>query len=171
MTERRPSRLELERLFEHGHLSRLQFVRALAALGVTAGGIELMLGSGTVPAAAQAANAQYLVLIVLDAFRADYLDLQPMPAVQALAKTGVSYDRAWVGQLESETPTGHATLSTGAVPKHTGVIGFEWRDPKTKREVLDGWPPGVLAGDLERDLHHSGTTSIPQAVKAAFPSA
>jgi hypothetical protein len=37
------------------------------------------------------------------------------------------------------------------MPKHDGVLGFEWRDPKSQREVLDGWPPGILAGALDRD--------------------
>lgn len=171
MTVHGPGHEELARLFERGLLSRGQFVRALAALGLTASGLELLLGAGAQPAEAQAEAARYLVLIVLDAFRPDYMQLTPMPNLQALASAGATYDRAWVGQLESETPVGHATLSTGSMPNHDGVIGFEWRGPKTGHEVLDGWPPGVLAGDLDRDMRASGASSIPRAVKAANPAA
>lgn len=162
---------DVERLFARGKLSRSQFVQALAALGVTVSGLEALFGQGTIPVAAQSAPAQYLVVIVMDAFRADYVGLQPMPTLTALAHGGTSYDRAWVGQLESETPTSHASLSTGSMPKRTGILGFEWRDPSTKQKTLDGWPPGVLAGDLDRDLKASGTESIPSLVKAAFPQA
>jgi hypothetical protein len=160
---------DIERLFARQKISRSQFVQAMAALGVGAGGLEALFGQGVAPAGAQSAPAQYFVLIVMDAFRGDYLDMQPMPALSALATGGTSYQRAWVGQLESETPTGHASLSTGSMPKRTGVLGFEWLDPATKQKAMDGWPPGVLAGDLERDLRASGTDSIPRAIKTAFP--
>ncbi len=146
-------------------------MHALAALGLTASGLELLLGSTAQPVEAQMAEARNLVLIVLDAFRPDYMQLAPMPNLDRLVRTGTTYDRAWVGQLESETPVGYATLSTGSVPNRDGVIGFEWRDPKTGREVLDGWPPGVLAGDLDRDMRASGAGSIPGAMKAANPAA
>lgn len=156
MTEHPLERDELDRLFERGLLSRAQFVRALGALGVTASGLELLLGSGVQPAEAQVETARYVVLIVLDAFRPDYTQLAPMPNLQALVRTGATYDRAWVGQLASDTTTGHATLSTGSMPNH---------------EALHGWPPGVLAGDLDRDTRVPGASSIPQMVKAVNPAA
>ncbi|GAC1400264.1 MAG: hypothetical protein NVSMB52_13870 [Chloroflexota bacterium] len=138
-------------------------------LGVSGAGISSLLGSQWGVAEAQSVVPKYLVLIVLDAFRPEYQSLAPMPALGDLMRRGTVYDRAWVGQLESETPTGHATISTGCMPKNNGILGFEWRDPTTKQEVLDGWPAGVLAGDMERDLRASGTTSIPAAIKASDP--
>src|SRR5579884_3348188 len=161
---------EVERLFRRGALSRRQLLAALAALGMTSASLADLLGSAPI-VDAQVASARYLVLIVLDAFRADYLDLAPMPALSALMKDGVAYDRAWVGQLESYTPTGHASISTGVMPKRHGIVGFEWRDPTTGQEVLDGWAKEVLLGKLDRDLKASGTDSIPSMIKAADPSA
>ncbi len=172
MTKHRGEPEELERLFARKLLSRRQFVAGLAALGVTASSIEALVGS--TPALAQSATpatARYLVLIVLDAFRPDYMPLASMPTVSALTRSGVTYDRAWVGQIESLSPAGHASISTGCTPKHTGVLGFEWRDPATQKEALDGWPPGVLAGDLERDLRESGVDSIALAMKSSDPTA
>jgi len=176
VTYRRSSRRsgdfdELTRLFGRGVLSRAQFVRALTALGMTGVGISSILGSQWQLAEAQSVAPNYLVMIVLDAFRPEYRTLAPMPALEDLMRRGTVYDRAWVGQLESETPTGHATLSTGCMPKNNGILGFEWRDPKSKQEVLDGWPKGVLAGEMERDLRASGTSSIPAAIKASDPKA
>lgn len=171
MTRRDPEVWKLERLFTRDVLSRRQFAAALAALGMTTSGIAGLLGTAPEPALAETVTARYLVLIVLDAFRPDYMNLAPMPALMALVRRGTSFDRAWVGQLESETPTGHATLSTGSLPNRNGIIGFEWRDPKSGHEVLDGWPKGVLAGKMERDLREAGAPSIPFAVKAADPTA
>jgi predicted AlkP superfamily pyrophosphatase or phosphodiesterase len=173
MTDHRGDPTTLERLFARRLLSRRQFVAGLAALGMAPSAISSLVGASTETAfaAAPPAGARYLVLIVLDAFRPDYLPLAAMPTVSALARSGVSYDSAWVGQLESYSPTGHASISTGCLPKHTGVLGFEWRDPATQKEALDGWPTGVLAGDLERDLRESGVDSIALALKASDPSA
>jgi arylsulfatase A-like enzyme len=134
-------------------------------------GIEALVGATPAAARAAAPSARYLVLIVLDAFRPDYMPLAAMPVVSALAHSGTTFDLAWVGQIESLSPAGHASLSTGCVPRHTGVLGFEWRDPVTQKEAMDGWPPGVLAGDLERDLRESGVDSIALAVKGSDPAA
>lgn len=171
MTDSRLDRSDLERLFARGVISRRQFTAAIAALGVTAGGLEMLFGSPAQPAEAKIALPEYLVLIVLDGFRPDYTDLEPMPALRALARAGVSYDRAWVGQMESQTPTGHASIGTGSLPIHHGVIGFEWRDPQTKQEVLDGWTKGVISGLLDQDLRAGGTGSLALAIKAADPTA
>lgn len=171
MSDRHPDISALESLYRRKVLSRRQFVAALTALGMTASGIAGSMGTDPVPAFADTPQAEYLVVIVLDAFRPDYAELAPMTSLGKLARAGTVYDRAWVAQLESETPVGHASLSTGARPRNDGVIGFEWRDPSTHQEVLDGWPAGVLAGDLERDLKRAGTNSIPLAVKAADPKA
>ncbi|MDQ2741293.1 MAG: alkaline phosphatase family protein [Chloroflexota bacterium] len=171
MLDDRSGLRRLERLFRSQALSRRQFIAGLTALGMSTTGIELFAGSTPMPAEAQVPVAQYLCLIVLDAFRPDYMSLAPMPSLSALMQSGASYDRAWVAQLESETPTGHATISTGAVPRRDGLIGFEWRDPTTGQEVLDGWSKGVIAGNLERDLRQGGTSSIPLAVKADDPKA
>ncbi|MGH2443138.1 MAG: alkaline phosphatase family protein [Chloroflexota bacterium] len=162
----------LEALFASGRISRRQLLGGLAACGLSASAIELLAGHDYAQALEAAAPpARYLCLIILDGFRPDYLQLAPMPEFHALAHRGVSYDRAWVGQLESETPSGHATISTGSLPRHDGVIGFEWRDPVTRREVLDGWEQGEMLGQVGRDIAHSHATSIPRVIKEAEPSA
>lgn len=171
MDDTQPTVREIERLSRRGLLSRRQLIAGLAGLGLTASGVEGLVGTDVPGARAANDAAQYLVLIVLDAFRPDYMSLAPMPALQALMREGTTYERAWVGQLESYTPTGHGSLSTGSLPKRDGVIGFEWRDPATKKEALDAWPAETVAGKLERDLKAAGTASIPSAIKAADPTA
>jgi hypothetical protein len=166
-----PSLGQLDILFAQRKISRRQFVAGLAALGVTASTIDAIVGSDPIPANAQTPVAQYLVLIVLDAFRADYFSPAVMPTLDALIRSGVSYDQAWVGHLQSETPTGHATISTGSMPRTHQIIGFEWRDPVTGLERLDGWAKTDFNGSIEQDLHASGVPSIPGAFKLAHPEA
>lgn len=132
-------------------------------------------GPATVAPAQQASKVsskpKYLVLIVMDGFRADYTSLAPMPALKALMHGGVTYNRAWVGQLESVTPASHATLSTGRFPNHHGIIGFQWRDPVTRGEVFAGWDQNPRSSAIEGVLHASKTSSLPAAMKKAHPQA
>lgn len=172
---------EIEQLlasYAAGTLSRQSFVRRMLALGIGVGFIETLLGSVTAKSAMAAPARQqvpsrppYFVLIVMDAFRADYLNLAPMPNLEWLMSRGANFPHAWVGQLESYTPASHATLSTGATPAHQGVIGFEWRDPTTRQEVYTAWYDDVIAGRLEQQLQQHGVNSIPLALKRSDPHA
>lgn len=160
-----------------GRLSRSAFVRRLLALGVSFSFVETLLGSVgarralAAPTAQQASRPPYFVLVVMDAFRTDYMNLAPMPNLAWLMSRGATFSRAWVGQLESYTPASHATLSTGATPAHHGVIGFDWRDPATGKETYTAWYDDVIAGRLELQLQQHGVNSIPLALKQHDPAA
>lgn len=161
----------LERLFRLGRLTRRQFVSGLAASGLTVSAIELLAGCGSIPVPEAKVVARSLCLIVLDAFRPDYAALAPMPALQTLIARGTTFERAWVGQLETQTPPAHATISTGLFPRNDGILGFEWRDPETRREVLAGWEQGSSLGALGRRMEATRPQSIPWSIKAADPNA
>ena len=77
----------------------------------------------------------YVVLIVIDAGRPDYLNLPGLPHIRALMNKGVVYDQAWDGQLNSSTPDVHVTLGTGTLPKQNGFMGFGWADPVSRRVI------------------------------------
>lgn len=138
----------------------------LVALGVV---LALTIG----PARAREARStsdRYLVLIVMDGFRPDYMRLAPMPHLQALMRTGMSYNRAWVGQLETETPTGHATIVTGVYPRKHSVIGFGWRSVTTGGFV---WMPTDLrqlsAGAMEALIEAGGAPSLSDLMHRRYP--
>jgi arylsulfatase A-like enzyme len=170
---------DIEQLLEtysRGGMSRRAFVAGLLALGISWDFIETLLGPGARRALAASpqkypSRAPYVVMVVLDAFRSDYMDLAAMPNLEWLISRGVFYPNAWVGHLEGYTPASHATLSTGATPAHHGVIGFEWRDPKTGQEDKTGWYDGVMAGRLEEQLRQHRVDSIPAAMKRQDPHA
>ena len=156
---------ELEGLFDRKLISRSQFITALSAIGVTAAGLEALFGSGAKVEAdrgqAASANERYLVVIVMDGFRADYASLAPMHHLHALMARGMTYDTAWVGHLEAETPTGHATIATGVYPRKHGVIGFGWRDVATG--VFNYMPTDlrqIRAGALTQTIARGGVPTI-----------
>ncbi len=79
--------------------------------------------------AVQAVSAKYLCMIVLDAGRPDYisLNLGSMPNMRALLQHAHQYDRAWVGDLMSITPPGHAVIGSGSFPKDDGgIVNWDW---------------------------------------------
>lgn len=107
----------------------------------------------------------YLVLIIMDGFRPDYATLAPMRHLRALMARGMSYDTAWVGQLESETPTSHATIGTGVYPKKHGVVGFGFRDPSTGGYVYMPTDLNQIgAGKLTRLIEGGGVPTLSDLV-------
>jgi len=124
-----------------------------------------------VPPQAQPGVADFLVLISIDACRPDYFSFSDIPNIKALMKEGVSYDRAWVGQLRNDTPPGHTTMATGAFPRNDGIMCFGWRDPSNRTgESPTSWNNvrnGYITGLIER----SGATSIGTLFKKSHPEA
>ncbi len=143
----------------------LVWVVAIALLGVLASGLFWT------RVGAQAEQARRAVIIVIDACRPDYLQLGPMPAIEALARDGVSYKRAWVGHLINNTPPGHLTIASGCLPRTTGVVGFGWRDPETRGPVRPtAWEP-VVSGEYAELIARSGVPTIAGVLKQARPEA
>jgi len=162
----------LEQLFAGNFISRRQFVHALTGLGLTISGIEGLVGSEASANAAMvsgpvAPHDRYLVVIVMDGFRADYATLAPMHHLRALAARGTRYDTAWVGHLESETPTSHATIATGVYPRKHGVIGFGWRDVASGGFTFMPTDLRLInAGSLTRTIARGGVPTISDLIHA-----
>ena len=114
---------------------------------------------------------RYAVVIVLDGARPGYFNLTPMPHLAALEKRGATYSNAFVGQLIANTPPSHATIGTGSFPKHDGVPGFSWEDPRTRLAVDPTETGSVLNGDLERAIRDSGTPTLAGQIHKKYPNA
>lgn len=87
----------------------------------------------------------FAIVLVIDAARADEINLADMPNLAALAARGTTYSNAWVGQLPSITETSHATIGTGVFPRHHLILGDTWRVPGTNE-----MSPNLLNGTLTR---------------------
>lgn len=83
-------------------------------------------GAASLPAAAPASDA--VILVGIDGFRWDYLDLHDAPTLRALAAEGVRARR-----LQPEFPTktfpNHYTLVTGLRPETHGIVANWFYDP------------------------------------------
>lgn len=87
----------------------------------------------------------FVVILVIDAARADEVNLAAMPNLAALAARGTTYNDAWVGQLPSITETSHATIGTGVFPRRHLILGDTWRIPGTNQ-----MSPNLLNSNLTR---------------------
>ena len=88
-----------------------------------------------------AAPPSVVLLVVLDAFRADYLERHAaaLPTLMRLKREGASFSRAQVDYLPSATGVAHATISTGADPSIHGITVNTVFDAATGK-VSDPFP-------------------------------
>lgn len=87
----------------------------------------LAVSLGFASAAAAEAKPDLLILVSIDAFRADYLTHHKTPVIQALADQGVL--AAMRPAFPSLTFPNHYTLVTGLYPDHHGIVANTMDDP------------------------------------------
>jgi len=116
-----------------------------------------------------APRAKYLVLMVLDGGRPDYLNVTRLPHLDALMARGTRFTNAYDGILEAETPAGHTTLSTGSPPAKTGILGFNWGNDDDRISLFDAQI--VRAGAIEQIMQAAHVPTIASLYKDQFPRA
>jgi len=139
-------------------LSRRDVLRRGRNLGLTVAASGFLSACGSAVSAHSAQpdrpgphpRARYLVMLIVDAGRPDYLTYTELPNIKQLMTRGTYYDRAWVGQLEAVTPASHASISSGCFPSSDGgILGFWWEDPASGTTFnsvpLDGSDPDSLS--------------------------
>lgn len=80
------------------------------------------------PAAPRSGFGPTIVLVSLDAFRWDYLDRFPTPALHELAREGVRA-KSLIPSFPTKTFPNHYTLVTGLYPGHHGIVANNMFDP------------------------------------------
>ncbi len=88
----------------------------------------LACGSGGPPSPPAPPAPRALILVSIDGFRRDYLDLHEAPNLARFADEGVRAD-ALVSVFPTETFPNHYTIVTGRRPASHGVIGNTMYDP------------------------------------------
>ena len=87
----------------------------------------------------RAKRPKLVLLIVVDQFRYDYLerfgDLFVANGLKRLMREGASWTQSNYDHFPTYTAPGHATMMTGAYPAETGIIGNEWPDRTTGKNV------------------------------------
>lgn len=82
------------------------------------------------PTAAPGNCVRLVVLVVVDQMRADYLTryapLFGEGGFKRLMRDGAHFANAYFSHASSATGPGHATISTGSIPRFHGITGNEW---------------------------------------------
>ncbi len=126
--------------------------------------------AGIFPPASAAECAEYAVVIVIDGCRPEYFQLAPLPHIGELAGRGITYDWAWVGQLPTNTPPGHATLGTGVFPARHHVVGFRWKESETGKSLRPCKIEKLRSGVLLEIMSDAGVPSVFGLYKKAYPA-
>src|SRR5215831_5169391 len=103
-------------------------VGAFAGLIILLFAVPLVLGAESV-----APTNRILILISLDAFRADYLEKFNPPNLNKLAREGVHAEKL-IPMFPSMTFPNHHTIATGLWPEHHGIIHNDFYDPEFKEK-------------------------------------
>src|SRR6516225_4512723 len=93
------------------------------------------------PALGSAYNGhpRLIVVIVIDQFRADYLerfrDQYGESGFRTFLDKGAYFTNCFYDYANTSTAPGHATLFTGAYSNGHGIVANEWWDPQKKKTV------------------------------------
>ena len=109
------------------------------------------------------ANApKLIVILVLDQFRADYIDMygrQWTKGLRRLVDQGAVFTQAAYPYATTLTCAGHATIATGTFPAVHGMSGNDFYDRTLRRTVPCAFDPMATSvpfgGGIGRE-HHSG---------------
>lgn len=74
-------------------------------------------------------DAPYVVLVSLDGFRHDYLDIHPAPALRRMAEEGVRAE-SLIPVFPTKTFASHYTIATGLYAENHGLVGNRFWDPE-----------------------------------------
>ena len=107
-------------------------------------GLPMPGGTGRVLAGALQPGApapRAVVLLVLDGFRADYLDryASVLPNLARLRREGASFERARANVLPTITAVSHTTIGTGTDPRFHGIVANNWHD-RTTGKAAEPYP-------------------------------
>ncbi|HZU11561.1 MAG TPA: alkaline phosphatase family protein [Chloroflexota bacterium] len=149
---------------------RMRCLLLLVLLSVLAGCAALP-SSDAAPLAAGSPAIRYAVVLVLDGLPGSDLRLVPMPHLRRLMQRGATFTNAFVGQELANTPPGHATIGTGMLPKHHGVEGFLWEDPRTHQAYDPTQNADVIADRLEAVISNHHVPTLAGRLHRRFPHA
>jgi hypothetical protein len=126
--------------------------------------------SGT--ATASSHRPHRVLVVVMDQMRPEYVDQFDMDNVRRLQRHGVTYPRAYLGHMASETVVSHNVMVSGQFPKHMGWSDEAYRDTDN---VLGGGAGQIyVTGDLTQEqfnalVAHANYPKLADYLHAAHP--
>jgi len=98
----------------------------------------LLLAASTATAAETTPKLKLVVVLVVDQFRYDYLTRfqgEYKAGLDRLAKNGAVFTNAYLEHFPTVTAIGHSVVLTGAFPSVSGIIGNDWYDRESGKQV------------------------------------
>ena len=98
----------------------------------------LLLATLTVSGAPVSKKPKLVVAIVVDQFRYDYLNRFRSEYTGGFARLldrGAVFTNAHYEHFPTVTAVGHSTVLSGATPSISGIVGNEWYDRETGKQV------------------------------------
>src|SRR3954451_7776199 len=98
----------------------------------------LLLSVLTACAAAPTKKPKLIVNLAVDQFRYDYLTrfrTEYTGGLKRLWEHGAVFTNAFYEHFPTVTAVGHSTMLTGATPSVSGIVGNEWYDRETQKQV------------------------------------
>jgi hypothetical protein len=89
---------------------------------------------------AQTQKPTHVLIVVMDQMRPEYVNMFGMQNIRWLQQHGVTFPRAYVGHVASETVVSHNVMVSGQLPKHMGWSDEVLRDTGN---VLNGGAGGL----------------------------
>jgi predicted AlkP superfamily pyrophosphatase or phosphodiesterase len=106
-----------------------------------------------------ATKPKLILLIAIDQFRYDYLprfQSEYTGGLRRLLDRGAVFVNAYLEHYPTVTAVGHSTMMTGAIPSISGIIGNDWYDRESGKQVTSVSDEGTQL------LGGSGTGSSPR---------
>jgi hypothetical protein len=113
-----------------------------------------------------------VLIVVIDAFRPDYIERFDMENVKDLMHSGTSFPNAIVGHMAAETVISHSVMTSGLFPKHMGWSNEVYRDVDNKLGEGAGayFVTSSLSCDQFRSLTAAGDyPKLADYLDGAFP--
>ena len=101
---------------------------------------------GTAPPVAQAGRPRLVLLIAVDQMRYDYLTRfrdRFKGGIKRLLDEGAVFTNANLEHYPTVTAVGHATMLSGATPALSGIVGNDWYDRETGKNVTSVFDPAA----------------------------
>lgn len=108
-----------------------------------------------------------VVLLVVDQFRADYINQYGgswTRGLRRLIDSGAYFRQAAYPYSATETCPGHATVATGALPRSHGIVANGWYDRASQRSVVcttDVAKPVAIGGGDAYESHGPALLRLP----------
>lgn len=119
------------------------------------------------PLRVPASRPALVVLVMVDQFRADYVDKYGAHwtrGLRRLVDTGAYFRQAAYPYAATETCPGHATVATGTFPRTHGIVANGWYDRATERPIVcttDAVEPVSIGGGNVYESHGVRNFRVP----------